>query len=283
MAGTNNILSTSDDAFQVIQDLSSLIDRLQDELTDVPILVSNLVPIDPALRGQKKANIVAEVNALLPELAPQQGESVTYVNAGELLELDDLIRDGIHPDAAGYGKIGNAWYDALVDRESLEEVAHIIGTVQGDRLTGNETANILLGNGGADTLSGGAGSERFVYEAFDAEIDTITDQRSEQAPSFYGGVISDFEPEDRFVISTAALNTNWTPDTDLKPIYATTGTYFSSTRHHCSIGASASFFYETATGILSFDPDGTGSTSSVAIANLTEIPRLSVEQFTIIS
>ena len=267
MAGTNDILSTPDDASQVIQDLNSLIDRLQGKLTDVPILVSDLVPIDPAFRGQKKANIVTEVNTLLPQLAQQQGESVTYVNAGGLLELDDLIGDGIHPNAVGYDKIGDAWYEALVGRDTLDGAEHLLGTIHGDRLTGNEEANILLGNGGADTLSGGAGEDRFVYEAFDAEIDTITD----------------FELEDRLVFSAAALNTDWTLDTNLKPIHATTGTYFSSTQHTCSIGTDATFFYETTTGILSFDPDGTGSTSSVAIASMSNLPRLSVEQFAIVS
>lgn len=76
MAGTNDILSTTDDASQVIQDLNSLIDRLQDELTDVPILVSDLVPIDPTFRGQRRPNIVEQVNALLPELARQQGNQL---------------------------------------------------------------------------------------------------------------------------------------------------------------------------------------------------------------
>lgn len=183
-----------------------------------------------------------------------------------MLELDDLIADGIHPDAAGYDKIGNAWYDALVGRDSLDGAEHFVGTVHGDRLTGNKTANILLGNGGSDTLSGGGGKDIFVYEVFDAEIDTITD----------------FDFEDRLVISAAALNTNWTPDTDLKPIYATTGTYFSTTHYTCSISTDATF-YETATGVLSFDPDGTGLASSVAIANLLNLPRLSVEHFTIVS
>ena len=43
-----------------------------------------------------------------------QGEGVTYVNSSGLLELGDLVDDGIHPNAAGYQEIGDAWYDALV-------------------------------------------------------------------------------------------------------------------------------------------------------------------------
>lgn len=265
MAGTNNILR-SDNALDVIADLNRLIDLLQNELIEVPILVSSLVPIDPTFRGERRANLVKEVNARLPQLARQR-EGVTYVNAGELLNLDDLIADGIHPDAAGYKKIGNAWYDTLVERDTLAEVEHLQGTIYSDRLTGNDESNILLGNGGADTLSGGAGDDRFVYEFLDSEIDTITD----------------FDLGDRLIISTAGLNVDLTPDTKLRQICSATGVYFSSSTYTCSIGTSATFFYETTTGILSFDPDGTNSASSIAIAQLSNTPTLTLQQLAIVS
>ena len=266
MAGTNDILR-SDDASTVIAELDQLIDILQEELPDVPIFVSDLAPIDPAFKGEQRANIVAEVNAQLPELAEQQGSQVTYVNGGGSLGLDDLVDDGIHPSAAGYQVIGNAWYDALVEQDTLTGITHLQGTEFSDRLTGNDEANILFGNGGADTLSGGQGADSFVYESFDSEIDTITD----------------FGLGDRLVISASGFDDDLIIDSSLTEIDSTAGVWFSSTTNSCSIGTSPSFFYETETGILSFDLDGTGASAAVEIAVLPNMPTFSSEQFAIVA
>ena len=155
----------------------------------------------------------------------------------------------------------------MVERDTIARIEHFQGTIYGDRLTGNDGANILLGNGGADILSGGAGDDRFVYEFLDSEIDTITD----------------FDFGDRIVISAAGLNADLTPNTKLRQIFSTTGLCFSSSTYNCSIGTAAIFFYETATGILSFDPDGTDSASSIAIAQLSNLPTLTIQQLAIVS
>ncbi|MEM8831305.1 MAG: GDSL-type esterase/lipase family protein [Cyanobacteria bacterium P01_G01_bin.19] len=266
MAGTNDILQ-GDNASTVIEDLNQLIDLIQDEQSEVSILVSSLAPIDPAARGEDRANTVDEVNAMLPELASEQGELVTYVNGGGALDLDDLVADGIHPDAAGYDEIGDAWYDALVEQDTFAETEHIIGTTSSDRLTGNDGANILLGNGGADTLTGGEGRDSFVYESFDTEIDTITD----------------FGLGDRLIISAADFDLDLLPNNNLTGIDGETGVYFNVTRNSYTIGTTPYFFYETETGILSFDSDGTGETEAVAIAILSNSPPLSSKQVEIVA
>lgn len=265
MAGTNDILH-SDDAATVIEDLNRLIDLLQDELPDVPILVSSIAPIDPAFRGEQRASIAKEVNLELPELAQQQGSQVTYVNGGGVLNLDDLIADGIHPNAAGYQEIGNAWYDSLVGQDTLTGVNHITGTVYSDRLTGNEQANILFGNSGTDSLSGAEGADSFVYENLDSEIDTITD----------------FSIGDRLLFSASGFDGGLVAGTNLTEVDSETGDFISSTNPY-SLGTGASFAYETDTGLLSFDPDGTGSLAAVDLALLSNMPTLSSEQFSIIA
>ncbi len=264
MAGTNDILR-SDKASVVIDDLNQLIDRLQAELPSVPILVSSIAPIDPA-KGKRRANIVKEVNAQLPELAEQQGSQVTYVNAGGSLALDDLVADGIHPNAAGYQEIGNAWYDALVERDTLTGINHITGTAFSDRITGNDQANILFGNGGADVLSGGEGADRFLYENLDSEADTI----------------ADFSVDDRFVFSASGFDGGLVAGTNLTEVAAETGVFINSTSPY-SVGTSANFLYENDTGILSFDSDGSGSIVASQIAVLSNIPSLSEEQITIVA
>ena len=255
MAGTNDILRSSDNASKVIKDLNQLIDRLKDEFPDAQILVSSLAPLDSSIKGEKRANIVEEVNAWLPALAAKQGQQVTYVDAGGSIEPSDLVADGIHPNEEGYQKIGNAWFDAIIERDALTGVDHITGTVYSDRLTGNEQANILLGNGGADILTGGHGADSFVYENLDLEVDTITD----------------FSADDRILISASGFDAGLIPGTKLTPYDSETGVFISSNNPY-SLGTGAYFLYDTDDGRLSFDRDGTGSGTAVDIALLSNIP-----------
>lgn len=262
MAGTNDILR-SDQTSEVIADLNQLIDRLQAELPDTEIFVSSLVPLDPELESKQEAKIVEEVNALLPELAQQQGEQVTYVNAGGSIDLSDLIDDGIHPDATGYQTIGNAWYDTLVKHDTLTGIDHITGSEFSDRLTGNDQANILFGTSGADVLTGGEGADRFLYENLDSQTDTITD----------------LSIDDRLVFSSAGFNASFGTETDFTAIEPT----FVSSTDSQSLGTGATFLYQSDTGLLSFDPDGNGSLAASEIAVLSNMPTLSQEQISIIA
>ena len=263
MAGINDILKSSDDASQVIDDLNHSIDRLQEEFSDAQILVSSLTPLDSSIKSEQLANTVEEVNALLPELAAEQGQQVTYVNAGGSIAPRDLVADGIHPNEEGYQKIGNAWFDAIIEQDELTGVAHITGTVYSDRLTGNEQANILYGNGGADFLSGGLGADNFVYDRLDGEIDTI----------------EDFDiDEDRFIFSESVFN--------IEPGSALIVEFVSSSTDPSPLGTSAHFLYETSTGRLGLDLDGTGAETAVDIAllsNMADMADLSIEHFAFVS
>ncbi|MGL5942308.1 MAG: GDSL-type esterase/lipase family protein [Waterburya sp.] len=259
MAGTNDIIR-HDSASKVITELNQLIDSLQTQLPDVKIFFSSIAPLDPEILDEQRANTVTEVNALLPELAEQQGEGVTYVNGAGLLSTEDLVADGIHPNAAGYQAIGNAWYNSLVGQDTLTGVEHITGTVFSDRLTGNDQANILFGNGGADILSGGEGSDRFLYENLDSETDTITD----------------FSDGDQLVISAAGFNASLGIETSLTEVVLVSDLNPSS-------GTGASFLYQTDTGLLSFDPDGNGSIAASEIAVISNLPSLSQEQISVIA
>src|SRR5262249_29570432 len=70
-----------------------------------------------------------------------------YINAtaGVVVSLD-----------SGFGYSGEALGDALYGIENLG------GSVFGDSLTGNGSANFLLGEAGNDILNGGAGADRMV-------------------------------------------------------------------------------------------------------------------------
>ena len=90
--------------------------------------------------------------------------------------LGDLNGEGCL-DLVGFGEKGV--YDPLAAPGGMENV---IGSGFGDRLSGDNGANVITGGGGADTLDGGGGADRFVYAAV---MDSTPD-----APD----VITDFLP-----------------------------------------------------------------------------------------
>ena len=99
-----------------------------------------------------------------------------FVNAGGSLSLEDLVSDGFHPNAQSYNKIGNAWYDALVERNTLSSIENVTGTAFNDALLGNAGANVLEGGPGNDILRGGGGADTFVYRQITKDgHDTIID------------------------------------------------------------------------------------------------------------
>ncbi|WP_019503552.1 GDSL-type esterase/lipase family protein [Pleurocapsa sp. PCC 7319] len=279
MAGTNDILQSgraaqdaadnpdqlAEIAAQTIDELDYLIERLIDEAPDVQIFVSSLAPLDPAIKGNPRPDVVEYFNDFLPELASEYGQQVTYVNAGGQVDISNLVPDGIHPDSTGYQEIGNAWYDALVESETLSEIDHITGTAFSDQLTGNDQANILFGYGGADILAGGQGADNFVYENLDSELDTITD----------------FDGDDHILISASGFDTSLVPDENLRPHPRKTGVFIDY--NPCPYGICPYVIYNSDDGLLSFDPDGNGSESVVDIAYLSNLPTFGSENLKIIA
>ncbi|APT56167.1 hypothetical protein RGI145_02610 [Roseomonas gilardii] len=79
------------------------------------------------------------------------------------ITLEDL-RDGTHPTDAGYAKIAQYWYGAILAQYADTGgtpggTAHAIaGTIQS--LTGGGANGLLIGNSGANRLEGGGGNDR---------------------------------------------------------------------------------------------------------------------------
>ncbi len=268
MIGTNDILR-GDRLSTLETELSQLLDRIADELPDANLLVSSITPLDPSIKGNTRADLVTAYNHLIPQLVEQkaaQGQQITYVNAGGSLSLQDLVSDGIHPTAAGYQQLGNSWYDAIVERDTLIGIENIKGTAFNDRITGSGDNNIIRGIDGTDTLTGGGGADSFVYNNPNQGSDFITD----------------FGFDDRITISASGFGGGLVAGVDLSETASSTGIFVSSPTP-IALGNSAIFLYENDTGILSFDRDGSGPTVASTIAILSNSPYLSSEQFTIIS
>ncbi|MDJ0687949.1 MAG: GDSL-type esterase/lipase family protein [Xenococcaceae cyanobacterium MO_188.B32] len=269
MIGTNDVLR-GDRTSTLKSELSQLIDKITEDRPDAHLVVSSIAPLYPSRRRKSRADIVKAYNEVIPELVEEkaaQGQKITYVNGGGSLSLDDLVLDGIHPTAEGYDKLGKAWYDALVDRDSLSGVANIIGTAFNDRLTGDTNDNEIKGGGGSDTLTGAGGKDSFIYEN----------------PAQGSDVITDFRWGDRFIISASGFGGGLVEGVGLSRDESSSTGIFVSSDTPISLGSSANFLYETDTGILSFDRDGSGSMEPWKIATLSNTPTLRPQQFTIVA
>ncbi|HYD67371.1 calcium-binding protein, partial [Azospirillum sp.] len=126
----------------------------------------------------------------------------------------------------------------------LEGTAAVDGTGNGldNTLTGNGADNVLNGGAGADTLTGGAGSDLFVIVAPAEGGDTVTDFTAGEdriavvGPNF-GSVPAGALSASNFTLDAAADGDDW-------------------------------FVFNTTTGVLSFDADGSGAGAAVALATL---------------
>lgn len=119
------------------------------------------------------------------------------------------------------------------------------GGAGNDQLSGGDGNDILTGGAGSDQLSGGAGADRFRYTAVSEGGDRINDfvrgtDRIQFISSAFGGLTSSLLASGRFIANR-------------------TGT---------ASGSQAQFIFNTQTGALSYDSNGTGSGAAVTIATL---------------
>ncbi|MFY7885493.1 MAG: hypothetical protein ACOVOV_11700 [Dolichospermum sp.] len=136
----------------------------------------------------------------------------------------------------------------------------IIGSSNDDILTGTLDNDILIGGLGNDTITGGAGGDQFTFNNRNEGIDTITDFLSSQgdkiavsAAGFGGGLAAGVSiTAAQFVLGTTALN------------------------------ASNRLIYNTITGDLFFDGDGTGTIAAIQIATLSSKPTLTASDILVL-
>jgi Ca2+-binding RTX toxin-like protein len=149
-------------------------------------------------------------------------------------------------------------------------------------LQGNDGNNLLLGLGGADSLSGGAGADTLVGGAGN---DTLIGGAGEDAFRFDGLAegpdrIVDFQVGvDSLLISAAGFGGGLTAGVDL------TGAQFLVNTSGFSNAApgTAQFVYNSASGALSFDVNGTADGGRTVVAFLTAGLALSASDLEIIA
>lgn len=122
----------------------------------------------------------------------------------------------------------------------------LIGGAGNDRLVGGSGADVLIGGAGRDTLTGGAGDDLFRIEMpLPGQADTIVDFASGQDHLVLAG--DAFPGLGRAVATTGKM-----------PLFAAGD----------GLPAGASLIYSQATGILSWDPDGSGALGATALVRL---------------
>jgi serralysin len=112
----------------------------------------------------------------------------------------------------------------------------------------------LVGGAGSDVLTGGDGADRFVFESpvkAGGDVDTVTD--------FGSGI-------DKIALA-GSIFTALRGDTDLSDnLWLTTSTNPATAR--------SNLVFDPQSGVLGYDPDGSGPASSIAICTLVGVTKL---------
>jgi lysophospholipase L1-like esterase len=106
MAGTNDM--PRGDAKGAVGRLGALIDKIVAAVPDSVVLVATLTPLQFAQQA------VTTFNGDVPGLVKartDQGKKVAVVSMAEVQAAD--LKDGVHPNDAGYAKMADAWYKAI--------------------------------------------------------------------------------------------------------------------------------------------------------------------------
>lgn len=182
------------------------------------------------------------------------------------LQLNDVIvtSAGTHYTAM----LGTATFSDVTTTTST-----IVGSANADTIHGldgvTETIDAGAGNDtvyvstGADQITLGAGSDTLVFSKLVTGAD---------APRIADYSVAD----DSIQLSKAAFAA-------LGPVGALSAAEFEAAAGGLATAASTRIVYDTATGDLSYDADGSGAGTAVVIAHLTGIPTLTAAEFTIVA
>ena len=124
-----------------------------------------------------------------------------------------------------------------------------------DTLNGGDGDDILTGGAGRDLLTGGAGADRFVFASTGDRGDTIADFDAADILQFAArafGRPGALVPGETLIVDDEPVSVLW---------------------------RKATFLFDTDTGALSWDRDGTGRAKAVTVATLTGVTTLDASDF----
>jgi VCBS repeat-containing protein len=194
LAGTNDVTQESAPQNTVGQDIRNILNSVAQASPLIHVYVATLPPISSEHTNPAKVTSVNSAITLTVQQAMAEGLNVSLVSMSNLT-LTDLY-DGKHPSEAGYAKMGQNWFNAILTTQPADGgtpggTAHVIdagihdvtgsafndlliGDSGPNRLSGGSGNDRLLGGGGVDILVGGSGSDQFAFEALAGTV-TVTD------------------------------------------------------------------------------------------------------------
>lgn len=217
-------------------------------------------------------------------MAGGSGNDTYIVDDAKDLVYETDSQSGIVEDPGGTDTIRSSVTCDLTDygRQFIEMVvltgsgaADVIGNDLANRITGNSAANVLAGGGGVDVINGGAGNDTLIC---DAGREVLTGGLGADSFVFATApvkgqsmdVVKDFSAADgdhvafkATMFAAAGAVGGLTQDA----FYAAAG----ATRGH---DATDRIVYDTDTGRLSYDADGSGPLASIAFMQLRGAPVL---------
>jgi uncharacterized delta-60 repeat protein len=141
--------------------------------------------------------------------------------------------------------------------DAAERTGVLTGDAAGTTLTGTVTRDSLFGKGGNDSLTGGPQADRFV-------MDTAPDGATNN------DTITDFAPgSDKLVLSEVIYSS-----VPSGPLAA--GSFVSGSSP-AAADADDHILYDTTTGAVSYDADGSGPTDAIVFATLSNHPALTAQ------
>ncbi|MBF0627757.1 MAG: VCBS repeat-containing protein [Magnetococcales bacterium] len=153
------------------------------------------------------------------------------------------------------------------------------GGVGDDRLQGGAGMDRLLGGRGDDQLIGGAGNDRL---SGNAGRDRLTGGDGADffrfiAPAEGGDILSDFSADqgDKLVFASRNFGN--------LPVGALEAARFASNRTGRATTPAQRFLFSTASSVLKYDADGTGSGEAVPLATLQGVATLRAEQIVLVA
>jgi Ca2+-binding RTX toxin-like protein len=146
-------------------------------------------------------------------------------------------------------------------QDKLKTVENVIGGLAGDKLTGDTAGNVLAGGRGNDTIKGGGGADKFVFNTSvgTPNVDRIEDFKHDQ---------DKIQLDDAFFIGIGVK----LDDTEF---YAAAGAKKAK-------AADDRIIYDTKTGKLYIDADGTNPGTAIHFATLANKPVLDAGDFAMI-
>lgn len=241
--------------------------------------IANGVIIEAAIGGSSADKLYG--NSSGNTLSGGLGNDLIYVGTGT---ASDRVDGGSGVDGVSYAYAGSrvnvnlnlttAQATGGSGTDTILNVENLYGSAYGDTLSGNASGNqlygaagndILNGMGGNDTLNGGAGLDTFVFNTALSAMgnkDTITD----------------------FNVTDDTIQLENAIFTKLTTLGALATANFCANATGIATDSNDFICYNTTTGALSYDADGSGAGASVAFAVLgtTVHPMLTAADFVIV-